>query len=185
MEMSLCFFPFSIKTSKCSGSCNNINNLYAKICGPDVKNVNVKVFNPMSKTNETRHIEWHKTCKCECKFGANVSDNKQRLNKSKCRCECKELIDKKVCNKGFGILVTVSLNVIKLLMLMNIYLDYENCKCRKKLVAPLIEECTETVKEVKLAKITLAKNENSCKFSSCTVYTVLFWVFCLLKLVFD
>ena len=54
------------------------------------------------------------------------------------------------------------------------YLDYENCKCRKKLVSPLIEECTETVEEVKLAKITLAENENSYKCSSCTVYIVLF-----------
>ena len=53
----------------------------------------------------------------------------------------------------------------------------EYCKCRKKLVAPLIEECTETVEEVKLAKITLAENENSYKCSSCTVYTVLFWIF--------
>ena len=36
------FYPFSIKTSKCSGSCNNINNPYAKICFPDVvKNLNV------------------------------------------------------------------------------------------------------------------------------------------------
>ena len=36
------FFPFSIKTSKCSGSCNNINHPYAKICVPDVvKNLNV------------------------------------------------------------------------------------------------------------------------------------------------
>ena len=26
------FYPFSIETSKCSGSCNNINNLYAKLC---------------------------------------------------------------------------------------------------------------------------------------------------------
>ena len=34
------------------------------------------------------------------------------------------------------------------------YLDYGNCKRRKKLVAPLTEECTETVEEVKLAKIT-------------------------------
>ena len=42
------FYPFSIKTSKCSGSCNNINDPYAKICVPDVvKNLNVKVFNPM------------------------------------------------------------------------------------------------------------------------------------------
>ena len=30
------FFPFSIKTSKCSGSCNNINNPLAKLCIPDI-----------------------------------------------------------------------------------------------------------------------------------------------------
>ena len=30
------FFPFSIKTSKWSGSCNNINYPYAKICVSDV-----------------------------------------------------------------------------------------------------------------------------------------------------
>ena len=47
----------------------------------------------------------------------------------------------------------------------------------KKLVAPLIEECTETVEEMKLAKITLAENKNSYKCSSCTVYIVLFWIF--------
>ena len=46
---------------------------------------------------------------------------------------------------------------------------------QKKLVAPLIEEYTETVEEVKLAKITLA--ENSYKCSSCTMYIVLFWIF--------
>ena len=60
--MSL-FFSFSIKTSKCSGSCNNINYSYAKICVPDVvENLNVKAFNLMSRTNDTRHIEWHETC---------------------------------------------------------------------------------------------------------------------------
>ena len=55
----------------------------------------------MSRTNETRHIEWYETCKCECKFGANVCNNKRRWNKDKCRYECKELIDKEVCDKGF------------------------------------------------------------------------------------
>ena len=60
------FFPFSIKTSKCSGSCSNISNPYAKLCVPDVvKNLNVKVFNLISRTNETKHIEWHETCKCK------------------------------------------------------------------------------------------------------------------------
>ena len=40
------FYPFSIKTSKCSGSCNNINGPYAKLCVPNVvKSLNIKVFN--------------------------------------------------------------------------------------------------------------------------------------------
>ena len=47
------FFPFSIKTSKCSGSCININYPYAKICVPDVlKNLNFKVFNLMSRMKQ-------------------------------------------------------------------------------------------------------------------------------------
>ena len=50
-------FSFSIKTSKCSGSCNNNNAPNAGMCVPDViKNLNAKVFNLMSRTNETRHV---------------------------------------------------------------------------------------------------------------------------------
>ena len=40
------FFPFIVKTSKCSGSCNNVNNQYAKLCVSDVvENLNVRAFN--------------------------------------------------------------------------------------------------------------------------------------------
>ena len=71
------FFPFGIKTSKYSGSCNNINDPYAKLCLPDVvKKLNVKVFNLMSRTNETRHIKWHETCKCNFRLDASVCNNK-------------------------------------------------------------------------------------------------------------
>ena len=74
---------FIIETSKCCGGCNNINYPYAKICVPDVvKNLNVKAFNLMSRTNGTRFLEWHETCKCKCKSGANVCNNKQRWNKN-------------------------------------------------------------------------------------------------------
>ena len=39
-------YHYSIKTSKCSGSCNNINDPYAKMCVPDViKSISVTVFN--------------------------------------------------------------------------------------------------------------------------------------------
>ena len=80
------FYPFSIKINKCSGNCNDINDRYAKICIPDiVKNLNVKVFNLMSRTNETRHIKWHKMCKCICKLDKIICNNKQRWNKDKCR----------------------------------------------------------------------------------------------------
>ena len=52
------FWPYSIEVNKCSGSCNNINDLYAKLCVPDVvKNINAKVFNLIPRTNETRHTE--------------------------------------------------------------------------------------------------------------------------------
>ena len=94
--------PYSIKINRCKGNCNTINNPYAEICVPDqIKNTNVKVFNLLSRTNETRHIKWHKTCKCKCKLDASICNNKQRWKDDKCICECKELIDKGTCDKGF------------------------------------------------------------------------------------
>ena len=43
------FYPFNIEANKCSGSCNNINDPYARSCVLDViKNINVKVFNLVS-----------------------------------------------------------------------------------------------------------------------------------------
>ena len=63
------FYPYSIKVNKCSGSCSNINDPYAQLCVPDIfKNINVKVFNLMSRINETRQIIWHETYKCVCRL---------------------------------------------------------------------------------------------------------------------
>ena len=51
------FYPFSIKTNICCGIRSNKNNPYVKTGVPDVmKNLNVRVFNLMSRTNETRYI---------------------------------------------------------------------------------------------------------------------------------
>ena len=70
------FYPYSITLNKCKGSCN-INDPYAKLCVPDtIKNINIKAFNLMSITNETRHIEWRKTCKCKCRLDESVYNNK-------------------------------------------------------------------------------------------------------------
>ena len=118
------FYPFSIKINKCSGNCNNINDSYARICVPDaVKILNVRVFNLMTLTNETRHIDWHESSKCICRLNKIICNSKEQWNEDKCRCKCKELIDKRVCDKGysiFGIQVIANVNAINLVIFVNI-----------------------------------------------------------------
>ena len=165
------FYPSSIKTSKCSSNCNNINDPYAKICAPNVvKDLNVKVFNLILRTNETRHIKWHETCKCICRLDAIVCNNKQRWNNDKCWCECKELIDKGVCDKGYAWNPSNREFEYDKLCDIGEYLDYENCECRKMLVDKLVDEFTETIEETNLVKI----NSTKCKHNSCILYIVLF-----------
>ena len=83
------------------------------------------------------------------------------------------MIDKGVCNKGF--IWNPSNCECECDKSYNIgeYLDYSNCKCRKKLVDKLVDECTETVEEVKLAEITPFENKNNDEYNSCRVYIIL------------
>ena len=60
------------------------------------------------------------------------------------------------------------------------YLDYENCKCRKKLADKLIDECTETIKEIKLANINFTGNENNYEHNSCKVYILMIIAFTII-----
>ena len=78
------FYPFSVGINRCSGNCNNINDPYARICVPDiVKNLNVKVFNLITLTNETRTIKWNETCKCICRLNEIfVTINKDGMKKN-------------------------------------------------------------------------------------------------------
>ena len=106
----------------------------------------------MSRTNETRHIEWHKTYICKCRLDVSVCNKKQRWNKDKYRCECKELNCN--CECEFG----KSCDVGE-------YLDYENCKCRKNLGDKLVEECTENIDENEMIyNGTLHNYKNVCNF---------------------
>ena len=122
----------------------------------------------MSRRNETRHTKWHGTCKCQCRLDAIVCNNKQRWNENKCRCECKELIDKGIYEKGyswnpsnFGSKCDKSCDIGE-------YLDYESCKCRKKLIDKLVDECDGTIGE----EVKIVSESNSC-----IVYIVLFSMF--------
>ena len=73
------FYTFSVKINRCSGNCNSINDPYAKICVPDIlKHLNVKVFNLISRSNETKSIKSNETCKCICTLDKIICNNKQR-----------------------------------------------------------------------------------------------------------
>ena len=126
------FFPFSIKTSKCSGNCNNIIDPYAKVCVPDV-----------------------------VRLDASACNNKQRWNEDKCMCECKELIDKGLCDKGFIWNPSNCECECDKSCDIGEYLNYSNCKCMKQLIDKLIEECTENIEEINLVE-TSTKNEHKC-----------------------
>ena len=73
------FYPFSVKLNECSGNCHNISDPYARLCVPYVaKNINLKVFNSVSWSNQTKQIKWHESCKCECRLNSIICNNKQK-----------------------------------------------------------------------------------------------------------
>ena len=72
----------------------------------------------------------------------------------------------------FKILVTAIVNVINYVMMENIDIC-KNYKCRKKLVAKLLEECSENIDENEMIyNKTLNDYKNIC--NSCTIYIVFF-----------
>ena len=102
-----------------------------------------------------------------------VCDNKQRWNNDKCRYECKELIDKDVWDKGYAWNPSNCECEFDKSCDVGEYLDYENCKCRKRLIDKLVNECDKNTKETSLVKV----NSTKCKHKSCISYIVLFSIF--------
>ena len=79
-----------------------------------------------------------------------ICDKEFIWNPSNCECECDRSYD------------------------IGEYLDDENCKCRKKLVDKLFEECTENIEEAKIGGMALFEHGNECLcfYTGCVVLTV-------------
>ena len=99
-----------------------------------------------------------------------ICNNKQRWNKDQCRCECKKLIDKGLCDKGYifnpgncKCECDKSCNTSQ-------YLDYLDCKWKKK-IDLIVEKCTEydDDDQTKLVNKTVTKNDNKTKLIIITV----------------
>ena len=171
------FYLYSIKVNKCSGSCNNMNDPYAKLCIPDIiKSINLRVFNVMQRINEARHMIWHKTCKCIHRLTASVCNNRQRFNEETCRCQCKELIDKGICDKIFIWNPSTCECEFDKSCGIGEYLDYKNCVCKNSIIDRLVEDCTIVIDENEIYNETL-NTTSSDDCASCTLYVVLSTVF--------
>ena len=120
-------------------------------------------------------MKWHETCKCKRRFDANVCNNKQRWNDDKYWRECEGLIDKGGCDKGYAWNPSNCEYECDKSYDVGEYLDHENCKCRKRLVDKLLEECSENIDEAKLTEIALFEhgNECVCSYIVCIVLAVI------------
>ena len=102
---------------------------------------------------------------------ASVCNNKQRWNTDKCRCECKELIDRGICCKIFIWNPSDCEYECDKSCDVGEYLDYKNCECRNRLVDKLIEEYSENIDENEMI-YNANLNKEVCNY--CTIYIVLF-----------
>ena len=110
-----------------------------------------------------------------------VCNNKQRWDNDKYRYECKELIEKGICDNGFVWNPNKCKCEFDKSCDVRDYLDYERCKCRKRLVDKLIEECSEDIDENKLIyNRTLNDYGNVC--NSCTIYIVLLAILLIINI---
>ena len=102
-------------------------------------------------------------------------------NEDKCRCECKELIDKGMCDKGSICNPSNCESECDKSCDIGEYLNYKNCKCRKRIIDKFVEKCSknihenETIAVIPLNAIPLNVYKKVC--NSCMVYIVLFVVF--------
>ena len=59
--------PFTVRFNKCGGSCSTIGDLQALVCATNkIKNMNEKVFNLMSRVNETGFLISMKCAGVKC-----------------------------------------------------------------------------------------------------------------------
>ena len=117
------------------------------------------------------------------RLSASVYNNRQRWNEDKCRCECKELIDKGIWDKGFIWNPSNCECECDKSYDIGEYLDYKNSKCRNSIIDKLVEECTKILDENKVYNETLntiLSNDSLSDCFSCTPYIELLAVILLL-----
>ena len=172
------FYPYNVLVNKCSGSCNTLDNPMSKICVPKIiKNVNMQVYNFLTRLNETRNVLWHESCKCICKLNSSVCNNKQIWNDDTCRCDCNEDFTGIInCAKGYMWNLSTCECQCDKWCKQGQYLDHKNSVCKNKLIGRVIEECISVINETMINNKDNITNNNT--------YLILFFMFLIGSVVF-
>ena len=73
------YYPLSVSAKNYNGSCNGIDKPCSKLCVPNqVKDMNIKVFNLISRVNETRFLTWQESYARKCKLDSSLCNDRRR-----------------------------------------------------------------------------------------------------------
>ena len=85
------FSSFVVKSDRCVGSCNTLNNLSNKVRVPSkTEDLNLSMLNVTTEINESKTSTKHISCECKFKFDERKCNSNQWFNSNKCRCDCKK-----------------------------------------------------------------------------------------------
>ena len=180
------FYPYNVLVNKCSGSCNTLDDLNARLCVPNIiKNVNMKVYNFLMRLNETRNVLRHESCKCICRLNSSVCNSKQIWNSDACRCDCNEDFAGIIsCAKGYMWNPSTCECQCDMWYKPGQYLDHKICVCKNKLVGGIIGECTNVINETIMNNKDNINNDNTVWNIFIGLFSVVIFIgivcFCLL-----
>ena len=77
--------PFVVKLDRCIGCCNILNDSSNKLCVPHkTEDLNIHVFNMITRINGSKILTKNISCKCKCKFDKRKCNSNQKRNNDKC-----------------------------------------------------------------------------------------------------
>ena len=92
-SQELHYYPFAVTLDKCFGSCNSLKDLSNKVCVPNEKdNLNISMFNMITRINESKTLTRHISCECKCKFDGRKCSSNQWWNNNNIDANAKNII---------------------------------------------------------------------------------------------
>ena len=172
------FYPYNVLVSKCSRSCDTLDNPMTKLCVPNIiKRIHMKVYNFLMRLNETRNVLRHESCKCICRLNSSVCNNKQIWNSNTCRCDCNEDFASIInCTKGYTWNLSACECQCDMWCKPGQYLDYKNCICKNKLIGRVTAECTSVINKAMINNKDNIDNNNTITNIFIGLFSVLLFV---------